>query len=85
MPDTQTIIELLETGGLVAALAIALLAMLRGWVWPEKMVDRALEEQRKAGEVVAEQIAIKMSNGMKDAVRSGILEARAVSTKTEKA
>lgn len=77
--DAEVFIELLKTGGLVAALAIALWAMMRGWIWPKHMVDRVIDEQRKASEATAERIANQMENGLRHAVKEGILEARGVS------
>ena len=80
--DTETLIQLLETGGLVAALAVAIVAMMRGWIWPKHMVDRVIDEQRKASEATAERIANQMENGLRHAVKEGILEARGISGNT---
>ena len=70
--DIPGTIDLLETGGLIAALTIAVFAMVRGWVWPKAHVDRVLEEQRKASEATAEIMAKEIGSSIEEGVARGM-------------
>lgn len=70
--DIPGTIDLLETGGLIAALTIAIFAMVRGWVWPKAHVERVLEEQRKASEATAEIMAEQIGHSIEEGVAKGM-------------
>ena len=65
-------LQVINTGGIVATLLLAVWLGARGMVWPKTTVDKFIEEQRKTMEATAMLIGKEISEGMKGAVEDGI-------------
>jgi len=65
-------LQLVNTGGIVATLLLAVWLGARGMVWPRTTVEKFIEEQRKTMEATATLIGKEISAGMKSAVEDGI-------------
>lgn len=61
-------IPIVNTAGVIVFLVVLVGAIVKGWLWPKHMVDRTLEEQRKAGQIAAKQIGEDLSLSMEDGI-----------------
>jgi len=61
-------IPIINTAGVIVVLVAIVGAIVKGWLWPKHMVDRALLEQRKAGEASAKQIGEELSGSMEKGI-----------------
>ena len=69
MTEALQIFDLVSKGGTIAVLVIMLVGFYSGKLWPEKHVEKVIEESRgQQAKLVAE-----VKDGIKDAVKDGIV------------
>lgn len=77
--ELDSLLSIINTGGVIAVLLMMLWVGIRGGVWPKPMVDRVMEERSKQFEVTAHVIGAEIREGIeagvRAAVREGVLEA----------
>lgn len=65
-------LDLITELGVIGVLIMGILMFIKGKIWPETMVEKALESQRVAAEQSAKIIATEMGEKMKNGIAEGM-------------
>ena len=68
-PDQITAwLPVLNTAGVIVILVVIVMAIVRGFLWPKHMVERALEEKQKGSEAAAKIVGTEIREGIEQGV-----------------
>ena len=72
------IADLIEKLGILGGCIVAIWAFVTGRIWPQKVVQKMIDAQQKAGEqsakIISTEITNELSNGIRKAMVEGIAE-----------
>jgi len=69
--DTE-LITLIKDGGIVVGAIALTIAIVKGKLWPEVMVNKMIDSQRETAEAAAKIIASELGDKMKNGVAEGM-------------
>ena len=72
------IADIIEKLGVLGGCIVAIWAFVTGKIWPQKVVEKMIDAQQKAGEqsakIISTEITNELSNGIRKAMVEGIAE-----------
>lgn len=72
--DEMNWLQVINTGGVVAILLIAVIGFMKGNIWPRSTVDKCLTQQRESSEKTAEIIGSRLADAVTDGVKGAVQE-----------
>lgn len=76
--DQEWILKTILDLGLSGVLIVGIVMFLKGKIWPESMVEKALASQQesaeKTAEIISQKICVELSDGVKKGMAEGIAE-----------
>jgi len=73
--DTE-LVTLIKDGGIVVGAIALTIAIIKGYLWPKAMVEKAIKAQRETSEatamIIASELGEKMKNGVAEGMEIGI-------------
>jgi len=73
-PVEMNWLQLINTGGVIAILVIAVVGFMKGNIWPRSTVEKCIAQQKETSEKSAEIIGTKLADAMTDGVKGAVQE-----------